>query len=83
MPMPKVRTLFLCRLIMIFLRQPQHCSRFKYLICQLQVVAPLLKRVLILKRRFCGKHSRLELAILATDNMICRGILVDYGGELL
>ena len=35
-----------------------------------QVGTPLLKQVLTLKRRFRGKHSRLELVILAADNMI-------------
>ena len=48
-----------------------------------QVVASLLKQVLMLKRRFRGKHILLELAILAADNMICCGILVDCGGYML
>ena len=36
-----------------------------------QVGTLLLKQALILQRRFRGKHSELELAILAADNMIC------------
>ena len=40
-------------------------------VMRLQVGAPLLKQALILNRRFRGKHSELELAILAADNMIC------------
>ena len=46
-------------------------THISHVSCLLQVGAPLLKQALILNRRFRGKHSELELAILAADNMIC------------